>query len=132
MVGTHAGNKVAFRRNYRRRIYAFGADGPRVAFLGRFHVEAKSVPGFVARKQYTFAVGKPSSPKMIDGIPARSSIAMPIGLRRRKGQSSVKKIAMPKADGTAIAMAMIEVTIVPYIGAIPPNFSVTGFHTCDV
>jgi hypothetical protein len=39
---------------------------------------------------------------------------------------------MPNADGTAIAMAMMEVMIVPYIGAIAPNLSVTGFHDCVV
>ena len=35
---------------------------------------------------------------------------------------------MPRPTGTAIAMAMTEVTTVPKIGASAPNFSVTGFQ----
>ena len=38
---------------------------------------------------------------------------MPIGRRSHSGHSSVRKIAMPRPTGTAISMAMIEVTIVP-------------------
>ena len=47
---------------------------------------------------------------MIEGMPASSSIAMPIGRRSAGGQSSVRKIAMPSPTGTAISMAMSEVT----------------------
>ena len=50
---------------------------------------------------------------MIEGMPASSSMAMPIGRRRAGGQSSVKKIAMPKLTGMPITMAMSEVTMVP-------------------
>ena len=39
---------------------------------------------------------------------------------------------MPMPTGTAIAMAMIEVTSVPKIAAPAPNFSVTGFQTSVV
>ena len=35
---------------------------------------------------------------------------------------------MPMPTGTAIAMAMADVTMVPKIGAPAPNFSVTGFQ----
>ena len=45
------------------------------------------------------------------------------------GQSSVRNSAMNRPTGTAISIAISEVTTVPYIGAIAPNFSVTGFET---
>ena len=38
---------------------------------------------------------------------------MPIGRRSAKGQSSLRKIAMPSPTGTAMTMAMMEVTTVP-------------------
>ena len=63
------------------------------------------------------------------GIPANSSMAVPIGRRKAGGQSSVRKTAIPMPSGTAIAIAMAEVTTVPYIGASAPNFLVTGFQT---
>src|ERR1700683_4934998 len=69
---------------------------------------------------------------MIDGMPARSSMAMPIGRRRLWGQSSVRKMATPSPIGTAMTMAMMEVVIVPEIAATAPNFSVTGFQTAEV
>ena len=40
-------------------------------------------------------------------------MAMPIGRRSVGGQSSVRKMAMPRPTGTAISMAMTEVTSVP-------------------
>ena len=40
-------------------------------------------------------------------------MAMPIGRRSAWGQSSVRKIAMPSPRGTAMAMAITEVTSVP-------------------
>ena len=40
-------------------------------------------------------------------------MAMPIGRRSHIGQSSVRNIAMPRPTGTAISMAMNEVTSVP-------------------
>ena len=50
---------------------------------------------------------------MIDGMPASSSIAMPTGRRSVIGQSSVRKIATPSPTGTAISMAISELTSVP-------------------
>ncbi len=46
--------------------------------------------------------------------------------------SSVRKVATPRPTGTAITMAMIDVTSVPYIAAAAPKFSVTGFQAWDV
>ena len=40
-------------------------------------------------------------------------MAMPIGWRSRGGHSSVRKMAMPRPTGMAIASAMNEVTSVP-------------------
>ena len=50
---------------------------------------------------------------MMLGMPASNSIAMPIGRRSNIGQSSVRKNAIIRPTGTAISMAMSEVTIVP-------------------
>ena len=46
-------------------------------------------------------------------MPAKSSMAMPIGRRSGRGQRSVKKMAMPMPTGSAISMAIGEVTNVP-------------------
>ena len=40
-------------------------------------------------------------------------MAMPIVRRKRSGQISVRKIAMPRLTGTPISMAMKEVSSVP-------------------
>ena len=40
-------------------------------------------------------------------------MAMPIGRRSHCGQSSVRKIAMPRPTGMAIIIAINEVTSVP-------------------
>ena len=50
---------------------------------------------------------------MMLGMPASSSIAMPIGRRSHCGQSSVRNIAIISPIGTAISIAISEVTIVP-------------------
>ena len=50
---------------------------------------------------------------MIEGMPASNSMAMPIGRRSQIGQSSVRKIAMPRPTGMAITIAITEVTSVP-------------------
>jgi hypothetical protein len=50
---------------------------------------------------------------MMLGMPASSSIAMPIGRRSHFGQSSVRKNAIISPTGTAISIAMNEVTSVP-------------------
>src|ERR1043166_8008587 len=65
---------------------------------------------------------------MMLGMPASSSMAMPIGRRSHGGYSSVRKKAISSPTGTAISMAINEMSTVPYIGASAPNFSVTGFH----
>ena len=41
---------------------------------------------------------------MMLGIPANSSMAVPIGRRKAGGQSSVRKTAIPMPSGTAIAI----------------------------
>ena len=50
---------------------------------------------------------------MMLGIPARSSTAIPIGRRSQSGHNSVRNTAINSPIGTAIAIAMTEVTIVP-------------------
>ena len=50
---------------------------------------------------------------MMLGMPASSSMAMPIGRRSTGGQSSVRKNAIIRPIGTAITMAMADVTSVP-------------------
>src|ERR1700690_365914 len=59
------------------------------------------------------STNKPQMPKMMLGTAASSSTATPIGLFNKGGHSSVKNSAMPNPVGTAIAMAMAEVTTVP-------------------
>ena len=68
---------------------------------------------------------------MILGIAANNSIAVPSGLFNQSGESSVKKIAIPKLIGTAISIAIKDVTKVPTIGTNAPNSSVTGFHRSE-
>ena len=50
---------------------------------------------------------------MMLGMPARSSIAMPIGRRSHIGQRSVRNSAIMRPSGTATSMAMAAVTTVP-------------------
>jgi hypothetical protein len=69
---------------------------------------------------------------MMLGMPASSSMAMPSGRFSHVGHSSVMNSAMPKPIGTPNNMAMIDVMIVPAIGAAAPNCSVTGFQTSRV
>ena len=52
-------------------------------------------------------------PKMMLGTAASSSTATPMGRFNIGGHSSVRNKAMPKPAGTAIAMAISEVTTVP-------------------
>src|SRR5689334_14019928 len=63
---------------------------------------------------------------MMEGIAARSSIAVPNGRLSHTGESSVRNSAMPKLTGTPISIAMNEVTSVPKIGTSAPNRSWTG------
>src|SRR6202163_1011942 len=66
---------------------------------------------------------------MMLGIAASISIAVPSGRRSHTGESSVRKIEMPKLTGIAMASAMKEVTSVPKIGTSAPNSSLTGSHS---
>ena len=50
---------------------------------------------------------------MMDGTAASSSIAVPTGRRSQDGASSVRKNATPKASGTAISRARMELAMVP-------------------
>ena len=50
---------------------------------------------------------------MMLGMPASSSIAMPIGRLSHIGHSSVRNIAIRSPKGTAISIAMNDVTSVP-------------------
>ena len=50
---------------------------------------------------------------MIDGIAARSSIAVPSGRFSTTGHISVRNSAIPKLTGTPISNAIAEVTRVP-------------------
>src|SRR5476651_936370 len=68
---------------------------------------------------------------MIDGIAARSSIAVPSGRLSQVGESSVRNSAMPKLTGMPMTIAIIELTSVPKIGTSAPNFSWTGSQSLD-
>ena len=59
------------------------------------------------------STNRPQIPKMMLGTAASSSTATPIGRFSRGGQSSVRNSAIPNPAGTAIAMAITEVTTVP-------------------
>ena len=50
---------------------------------------------------------------MIEGMPASSSMAMPIGWRSRGVHNSLRKMAMPSPTGMAMTSAIAEVTSVP-------------------
>ena len=50
---------------------------------------------------------------MMLGIPASSSIAIPIGRRSQSGHSSVRKTEISNPTGTAISIARNEVMTVP-------------------
>jgi hypothetical protein len=50
---------------------------------------------------------------MIEGMPASNSTAAAIGVRSHEGATSVRKMATPKLTGTAMIMAMSELTSVP-------------------
>jgi hypothetical protein len=66
---------------------------------------------------------------MIDGTPANSSTAVPIGRRSQTGQISVRNKAMPKLTGKAISKAMKEVTRVPVMAISAPYSLLTGSHS---
>src|SRR5687768_11336887 len=66
---------------------------------------------------------------MMLGIAASISMAVPSGRRSHTGESSVRKMAMPKLTGMAMRSAIAEVTSVPTMGTSAPNFSCTGSHS---
>jgi len=66
------------------------------------------------------------------GIAARSSIATPTGALKGWGAISVRKMAIPIATGTAMAIEIIVLTTVPKMAGAPPNFSIGGFQTVEV
>src|ERR1700756_3543014 len=68
----------------------------------------------------------------MDGMPASSSTATPMGRRRREGQNSTKKTATPKATGSANSSARSDETRVPTIGPAAPTPPVTGFEVLRV
>jgi hypothetical protein len=65
------------------------------------------------------------------GIAARRSTASLIGCFKKFGQTSVTKMAIPKAIGTPRIRAREATIIVPVKGTAPPNFSKTGSHSED-
>jgi hypothetical protein len=69
---------------------------------------------------------------MIEGTPASSSTAVPIGRRSQAGQISVRNSAMPKLIGKATSKAISEVARVPQIAIRAPNLSSTGSHSTVV
>src|SRR5574337_9572 len=69
---------------------------------------------------------------MMEGMDARSSMAVPIGPRSHLGAISVRKTAMPRLMGTAMTIAIIDDTTVPYIAGSAPNSSCTGSHELEV
>src|SRR5262245_34082049 len=56
---------------------------------------------------------KPQMPNTMLGTAANNSIAVLSGARSRVGQISVMKTAMPKLIGTAVSIAINDVTTVP-------------------
>src|SRR6266702_6149571 len=78
------------------------------------------------------STNSPQMPKMMLGTAARSSRATPTGRLSHAGDSSVRKMAMPKLIGMAMTIARSEVTSVPYTGARAPYWSVTGFQISRV
>src|ERR1700742_2028320 len=69
---------------------------------------------------------------MIEGMPARSAMAMPMGRRKGLGHNSVRKIATPMPIGTARIMARADVTKVPKIEGRPPNSLEVGSQALEV
>jgi len=63
---------------------------------------------------------RPHMPKMIEGTPASSCTATPMGSARGLGQNSVRKTATPQASGRAMASESRAVTMVPTMGPAPP------------
>ena len=66
VVRANAGNLVPFGGNYKCRIHSFWTNRPRLAVLGRFHIETKSVPCLVTRENQPLAVRKPPRREVVD------------------------------------------------------------------
>src|SRR5665213_4565044 len=64
----------------------------------------------------------------MEGMPASSSTAVPIGRRSMVGHISTRKKATPPAIGSERARATAEVIRVPTIGPAPPKTPATGSH----
>ncbi|MNT78962.1 hypothetical protein D3C72_2182540 [compost metagenome] len=56
----------------------------------------------------------------MDGMAASISTAVPSGRRSQVGESSVRKMAIPKDTGTAMISAIADVSRVPMIGTTAP------------
>src|SRR2546428_8021389 len=75
----------------------------------------------------------PHSPYTTDGTAASSSTTYVSGIRSQGGESSERKIAMPRLIGTPNRRASAEVTSVPYTnGTAPKTKGGTGFQTLPV
>src|SRR6058998_1047166 len=75
----------------------------------------------------------PHSPYTTDGTAASSSTTYVSGIRSHGGESSERKIAMPRLIGTPTRRASAEVTSVPYTnGTAPKTKGGTGFQTLPV
>src|SRR6058998_1540494 len=75
----------------------------------------------------------PHNPYTTDGTAASSSTTYVSGIRSHGGESSERKIAMPRLIGTPNRRASAEVTSVPYTnGTAPKTKGGTGFQTLPV
>src|SRR2546427_10057402 len=75
----------------------------------------------------------PHSPYTTDGTAASSSTTYVSGIRSHGGESSERKIAMPRLIGTPTRRASAEVTSVPYTnGTAPKTKGGKGFQTLTV
>src|SRR2546426_1858004 len=73
------------------------------------------------------------NPSTTDGTAASSSTTYVSGIRSQGGESSERKIAMPRLIGTPNRRASAEVTSVPYTnGTAPKTKGGTGFQTLPV
>src|SRR5437667_6090986 len=75
----------------------------------------------------------PHNPYTTDGTAASNSTTYVSGIRSHGGESSERKIAMPRLIGTPNSRASADVTRVPYTnGTDPKTKGGTGFHTVPV
>src|SRR2546426_3658526 len=75
----------------------------------------------------------PHNPYTTDGTAASSSTTYVSGIRSHGGESSERKMAMPRLIGTPNRRASADVTSVPYTnGTAPKTKGGTGFQTLPV